>query len=257
MQARMHWLCWVMLVTILGLLMLTSSCSKERALDFTLMFKNAKGLQPGQFVVYQGLRIGTVRSVELAENGRVAVRVAIQGKYRDRVYKEAGFSIENRDGIVNASGEKQLTMKDRKLARRTPIDPDSIIEADHGWGILGEMVDRLAADGLTAATWVGEQTKRMWQASKDYATSPEGEELRASIDRLLSDGRRVSREQYQQFMDERYPEIKKNAENLKLHMEEEGLGEDAKEFWGAFLRTWEGGNGGEMGDSGKASPKTK
>lgn len=91
---------------------------RHEALEFTLLFDDAKTLHPGQFVIYNGVRIGEVTSVELGDDRKVAVAVSIQPEHRAKVYQEAVFVIE-RPSFTDISGERQITMKDTSGAHTT------------------------------------------------------------------------------------------------------------------------------------------
>ena len=73
-----------------------AACSPQsRGLDFAIDFEHAKGLEAGDAVVYRGLRIGEVRSVELKPERGVRVQVTVHQEQRDVVYREARFVIED------------------------------------------------------------------------------------------------------------------------------------------------------------------
>ncbi len=103
---------------------------RHRSFDFTLVFEDAKNLHEGQFVVYNGVRIGNVTDVRLGDDRKIAVTVAIDPEHRDKVYSEAIFVIES-PTLLNVSGEKQVTMKDIGTAR-TKIDAASIVRGTNG-----------------------------------------------------------------------------------------------------------------------------
>lgn len=96
-------------------------------LEFTITFKDAKQLRAGQFVVYNGVRIGEVRSVDLVA-GRVEVQVGVDSKYRDSVYQEALYTIE-RPSFTDITGERQITVSDAGRSR-TPVQRASVIQGN-------------------------------------------------------------------------------------------------------------------------------
>jgi hypothetical protein len=107
-------------------------------LNFTLMFKDAKQLRPGQFVVYRGVRIGEVKSVELDGPDNVRVRVQIEHQHAKLVYQEAVFKIE-KPKFIDISGEMQVTVSDSG-STHTPITEDSVLRGQEGF--FDELVKR-------------------------------------------------------------------------------------------------------------------
>jgi len=117
---------------------------RHRNLDFTLVFDNAKNVHEGQFVVYNGVRIGTVTEVRLRENdNKAAVSVSIDAEHRAKVYGEAVFIVES-PTLLNVSGEKQVTMKDIGNSR-TPIVKGAVVQ---GTNSVFEEWGRRAKEGL-------------------------------------------------------------------------------------------------------------
>lgn len=104
---------------------------RHRSLDFTIVFDDAKNLREGQFVVYNGVRIGTVTDVRLGDDRKVTVAVAIDPEHRAKVYSEAIYTIES-PTLINVSGEKQVTMKDVGAAR-TRIEKGAMIQGTNGF----------------------------------------------------------------------------------------------------------------------------
>lgn len=103
---------------------------RHGSLEFTLIFDDAKNVHEGQFVMYNGVRIGTVTGVRLGEDNKAAVSVAIDSEHRSKVYSEAIFVIES-PTLINVSGEKQVTMKDVGTSR-TRVQPGAVLEGTNG-----------------------------------------------------------------------------------------------------------------------------
>ena len=106
-------------------------CGNRDALDFTLTFKDAKNLQPGQFLVYKGIRVGEVKAVELDAGGGVKVNVEVDHEHRAVVYREASFTIEKPNGLTDLSGERQITMEDSGSSR-TPVLQGDVLKGSEG-----------------------------------------------------------------------------------------------------------------------------
>ncbi len=96
-------------------------------LSFTLVFEDGKQIQTGQFLIYKGVRIGEVKSVDLKDN-QARVIVEVYAAHRQVAYQEAAFRIEQRDLI---SGEHQITMEDIGSVR-TPIVQNSVLRGSEG-----------------------------------------------------------------------------------------------------------------------------
>jgi|GEM_PF-4741094 len=105
---------------------------------FTITFKDAKQLRPGQFVVYKGVRVGDVRSVELNSAGTIDVAVVIDAEHRAQICQQATFRIE-KPTIFDLSGEHQVTVSDNG-GTCTPVVRSSIVQGSEG--ILDDMVTR-------------------------------------------------------------------------------------------------------------------
>lgn len=204
-------------------------CSNgEGPLEFTVTFEDARGLQPGQFVVYNGIRVGEVREVDLDASGRVVVLVRAYDKYRQALYREAEFVIEKPGGVIDVSGERQITVNDRSRPR-TPIESGDIIEGTDSWvdsafGRLGDLVQG-----------AGEYGSAVWDKAKAYATSPEAQALYRALQDAAANTREVGAEGYRRFMNETYPELEAKALAFKDWLVEEGRLEEARQFWDDFL----------------------
>lgn len=119
----------------------------QSELHFTLVFKDAKQLRPGQFLVYRGTRIGKVQTVDLDPTGTIRVQIQVTSKYRNLVHQEATFVIE-KPAIADISGEHQVTMSDSG-SKRTPIVEGSVLQGSEGW--LSDLAEK-ARETLTKAT---------------------------------------------------------------------------------------------------------
>jgi hypothetical protein len=104
-------------------------------LSFTLVFDDGKGIQPGQFVVYKGVRIGEVKSVDLKDS-QANVGVQIYAAQRKTAYKEASFRIAQRDLV---SGEHEIIMEDAGDVR-TAIEQNSVLRGREG--IIDSVIHR-------------------------------------------------------------------------------------------------------------------
>lgn len=117
--------------------------NEHRDLQFTVLFEDAKQLQTGQPLIYQGVKIGEVADVKLGE-GKVSVLVSVDTEHARRVYREAIFKIERSTPVF---GERQLTMKDRDGPKTQIVRGDTIAGTE---GFFDEMLTRArgAAESL-------------------------------------------------------------------------------------------------------------
>jgi hypothetical protein len=113
----------IVLIVLTGIL---AGCAMP--LQFTITFKNARGLQAGNAVVYKGIKIGEVREVAIEQaTGAVRVEVSIDSKYQNSVYREALYMIDRPQGQAESSTERQITITDSGEIR-TPVRPGDLIE---------------------------------------------------------------------------------------------------------------------------------
>jgi hypothetical protein len=99
-------------------------------LAFTLTFKDAKQLRPGQFVIYKGVRVGEVKNVQLNNAGMIEVAVVLDSDHRMQVCAESTFRIE-KPSLLDLSGEHQVTVSDNE-ATCTPIVRGSVLQGSEG-----------------------------------------------------------------------------------------------------------------------------
>jgi hypothetical protein len=107
-------------------------------LPFTITFKDAKQLRPGQFVVYKGVRIGVVKSVELDSAGKIDVAVVIDAEHRAQICQQATFRIE-KPSLLDLSGEHQVTMSDNS-GTCIAVARSSIVQGSEG--VFDDLVTR-------------------------------------------------------------------------------------------------------------------
>jgi hypothetical protein len=202
-------------------------------LDFVVTFRDAKGLQPGQAVVYKGIRVGEVRSIDIESSGTVRVGVRVSRQYRESVCREAVFLIENPRGWLDTSGERQITVTDRG-GSRTPIGEGDVIEGSDG--LLDQLLGQAKAVGAVAfeaAQKIGQELSASLQAA---ASSPEAQQLGAELQRYGAEAARLSREGYEKFRREQLPRLKEEAKRLEKHLEEAGKSEEARKLREDFER---------------------
>jgi hypothetical protein len=220
----------VLFVFVVGVLI---GCGKEKPLSFTVTFSDAKNLQQGQFLVYKGIRIGEVISVGLDEGGAVRVDVTVDDKYRTTVYQEAEFSIEKPSGVVDLSGERQLTMNDRSGVR-TPLKGGEIIVGSEGG--LDHWINKIKDAGTD-----------IWEAVKGFSSnvgdlfgksdsSSEGQEFLKALSEYAGRAKDMSKDQFEEFSQRTLPDLEKKAEGVRERLEKEGKKEQAQQFWEDFNR---------------------
>jgi len=215
---------------------------KEKPLSFQITFNNAKNLATGQFVVYKGIRIGEVASVKLNQEGKVVAIVSIYPEHRQLPYREAQFLIEKPGGITDLSGEKQITMKDRRSPGRTPITDGELIEGTDG--IFGQLTDIASGYGAVALESLGAAKDQLVTEFGSFLESPEGKELVNGMQTFAEEAKRQGQEKYQEFVTKQLPELEKQARQMRDKLEKEGYGDKAKEFWKSFQQWTEEATGG-------------
>lgn len=211
----------VLMLVIAALLFVGSGCGHpKKDLEFTVTFKDAKGLEPGQFLTYKGIRIGEVKDVALDPSMRIKTNVRVSHEYRTAVYREARFNIEKSGGVTDLSGEKQITMEDQE-GPRTAIQPGDVIEGSEGWwNEVWEAAKRLGT--------------KVEEFVKGLSDSPRAQEFLDSLQAYSRDVGRATEEQYRTFKEKRLPALKEKAEGLRDELEHSGKAEQAREFWRRF-----------------------
>jgi ABC-type transporter Mla subunit MlaD len=202
-------------------------------LDFIVTFRDAKGLQPGQAVVYKGIRIGEVRSVDIEPSGTVRIGVRVSRRYRDSVCREAAFLIENPRGWLDTSVERQITVTDRG-GSRTPIRGGDIIEGSDG--PLGQLLEQAKALGAAAMETAQKIGQEMSASVQTAASSPEAQQLGAELQRYGTEAARLSREGYEKFRREQLPRLKEEAKRLEKQLEDAGKSQEARKLREEFER---------------------
>lgn len=98
-------------ITVLASMLSAPACVKPGGTEFTLVCRNAKGIEPGMPVTARGFRIGEVKSVDLQDDGMVGARIAIERKYRKLVRTDSrfrfGLSLESLIGLEQEGGKKE------------------------------------------------------------------------------------------------------------------------------------------------------
>jgi ABC-type transporter Mla subunit MlaD len=141
----------VLVLSSLAIFQCRGGDEEPTELHFIVTFKDAKGLRPGQFLVYKGVRIGEVSAVDLDGAG-VNVNLTVGETYRAQVYKEATFTIEKLT-IINPTGEHQVVMADSGKVR-TPVEEGTTIVGSEGW--LSSVTESLKDAASSAARAAGQ-----------------------------------------------------------------------------------------------------
>lgn len=205
-------------------------CKKQKPLEFTVTFKDAKGIAPGQSVRRSGVDIGTVQEVKLTETGIVAVRVSIAPGHEQHVYREAEYIIEKRGGVIEPTGEKQIVVNDRTVEQKTPVQPGDVLEGTEG--LAGKVKNRLVDWGK----WAGKQTGELVEGIKGWASSPEGQRFQESLKQFAEQAKDMTAERWERFKAEDYPKLRKQASELREKLERDGNSKEARELKEAFER---------------------
>jgi hypothetical protein len=206
----------------------------NEALTFTIVFDEAQNLKTGQAVTYKDIRIGKVTSVDLGSSGNVKVKVSIQPKYRDQIYKEAWFSVEKPGGMLDLSGERVVAVEDRNVAKKTPIKKGDIIEGYDGWG--DQLPERLSQlEGMTKEA-ISSIESTLGKVVEHYRDSLEAQAFVKSMEDLASKAGSMARDEFQNFAQDKLPMIEKKARALREQLRQNGQDEEAKKFWKRFVR---------------------
>jgi len=204
----------------LGLLLCgASGCN--RSLDFTVTFKESRGLKVGQKLLYKGVDIGEVTSIDLQPGAGVKVGVKVYPERKEMVYQEARFEVSSAGGLLNASGEKFLEMSDDG-DKKTPIKPGDIIKGSDS--MLDGMMDKVASFARKTLSVAKKAKQQVGALGKEFLDSDEGKELLELLDKMEERGG----EEYEKFKKDHLPVIKKRLGEIKKKMEEKGTLDKAK-----------------------------
>ncbi len=195
-------------------------------LHFAVMVDDAKGIQPGQPVVLDGLTIGSVHAVT-TESGGQRIEVQIEPEYRARVQKEFFFRVES-----NTRGSV-LRIEDSGEGKN-PVGEGDLIDARASW------FDRLASGAKKLSSSAGEALDNLKATIENTATaieeSPEAQALKESLSELGRDLASAARGRYQHFVEKDIPELEKKAEAYRDKLIREGRTEEAEVFWKWYSR---------------------
>jgi hypothetical protein len=136
----------ILVVSTLAFLRCNGIEEEPAELHFIVTFKDAKGLRPGQFLVYKGVRIGEITAIDL-DGPNVKVSLTADENYRLQIYREAKFTIEKLS-LINPTGEHQVVMSDSGDVR-TPVVEATVIAGSDGW--LGDVTDSLREAAASTA----------------------------------------------------------------------------------------------------------
>ena len=113
-------------------LFLLLSCSND--LGVTVLYDPPAGLKPDDPVRWQEQQIGSVSSVSVTKQGRVAVAVTIQPAFRDKVTDQCRFVLRQK-GLQAGRQDIELTCL---AAGGTPLSNGAEVEGLTTWGLLLE-----------------------------------------------------------------------------------------------------------------------
>lgn len=184
--SRLNILIALMLVGGAAMLALIYVVDRRNALDYTLLFADSKGLQPGAPVKLQGQEVGRVYDVTFIEEPGservVAVKVRLFPEHRGRVHAPPDTTARIRtQGIVFR--EPYVDVVNRGAVGR-PIDAGATVRGVEGWTAEKVWKSRGAIGQGYAA--VLERGRSQLDKLEEWSHSEQGEALRAEIDATLA-----------------------------------------------------------------------
>lgn len=171
---------------VIGVLIVIAIVAIARggALQYTIVFDDAKGLQAGDKVQINGVDVGTVKSVKLVNNERVDVVVKIDPDHAAKVRADSSAFISN-VSLPNVSGQKVVEILNPpgppapQMKHQSEIKGvDSIIDLQM-WKIkhkLGDAADKLSDKISSTAQSIKENTGPARQKLRES-----GEQLAAAV----------------------------------------------------------------------------
>jgi hypothetical protein len=228
-----HHQSFFVVITVVFAAVLVSCVAEWGGLTFTVVFKDARGLTAGDPVVYRGVKIGAVRSVDVTTDGPVNVGVLIHRKHRETVYREARFVIEEAKENGARQNGRQITVKDRR-GDRTSVEEGDVIEgSEAGLAELLRSLEEAGKDVLAAAKRLAE---KLADCVEEACESPEAERFREDMRDFMRDADKTAREEWDRFRRDRLPALRERAERFREKLKEEGKLERAERFWDDFTR---------------------
>lgn len=207
---------------------------ESRALYYTVVFKDAKGLQPGDRVEMSGVNIGVVKWVELkTAPNQINVRLKIDPQYAEQVRLNSTAVIRD-VSFPNVSGQRVVEVVNADGTPGPPLPRNSIVRGVGGpldlqlWkmrgkmeGSGGAMARRLEALSATA--------KEMTEQVKQFAASPQVREaiqtLRAYMLEMVDKGRSGVA-----YLQEQWPKVKEKVMPVLRDLEMVGKKHVAEEL---------------------------
>lgn len=157
---------------------------------------DVSGLMVGNNVRYKGMNIGTVRSVEMAENGKIHVRAYIRQDMKTHIRTNAYTSIST-DGLM---GNKLLLINPVEGNSRTIEEGDTLYarpntDMDNLLGKLDESSDYLmhTLSNLALVSDKLAQSKALWDLLADSTLTADIRDAVASIREVGTQSRQIAR----------------------------------------------------------------
>ncbi|MEZ4649768.1 MAG: MCE family protein [Candidatus Eisenbacteria bacterium] len=184
---------WFTLLS-LGLLAATFALACQSAgggSEITALYPNASGLEEGAEVRMSDFQIGTVESVDLEPDGRVAARIRIFPKYAAHITEGSELRIK----------------------RRSVADATRFIEVKPGTG--EPLADGARIDGMLTLE------DRLRSLGKSWVDSVEELDVKAQLEELTEAAKEAAEEGLDEW-EARRPEFEAEAKELLKRLEEEG-----------------------------------
>ncbi len=179
------------ILTIILLLLVAVAAvflSRElQSLRYTIVFKDAKGIQTGDRVMLNGVDIGEVKTVTLfMEPARVDVTLKVKAEHANKVRSDS-TAVINSLSTINVSGQKVVEIINPPTNKPAPpMAKKGVIEGKNGmmelqlWKLRFTLVDGAQIlsgklDGLA------ENLQQLQEELTTLATSPEAKEAMAKL----------------------------------------------------------------------------
>lgn len=208
---------------------------ESRALTYTVVFKDAKGLQPGDRVQMSGVNIGVVKWVELkTQPSQINVRLKIDPQYAQQVRLNSTAVIRD-VSFPNVSGQRVVEVINAdEETPGPPLPKDSIVHGVGGpldlqvWKMRGRFQgtgDALSRrlDTLSATA------KELTEQVRQFAASPEVRDalqsLRAYMREMAVKGRAGAA-----YLQEQWPKVREKVAPVLRDLEAVGKKHVAEEL---------------------------
>ncbi|MFU8857812.1 MAG: hypothetical protein ACNA8S_12520 [Deferrisomatales bacterium] len=195
--------------TALAVLLILALAGCGRDLRFTVTFEDARGLRPGDDVVWGENPIGRVRDVRYIPAGAFEVKAVVEERFRTAVTDQGRFLVSDRP---DGPGRRLELVSLGKGGG--PLESGAVVRGSTPAELFGELM--------------GHQVRDFFDRLRQLPESEGVRELSREVERLAEEMARVGREARETLQRDVLPELERELEELKRRLRELGRQEEAE-----------------------------